>query len=112
MSKPQHIYTLDDGQKVTANMVASEVGISKNAAYGRLRGTSDQRKIFAKKNELVGHFYTANNKLKTLLAKEKREKERGSEIPAKSLEQFIIDNKPFYNDPFYKLPLMVIGCTN
>ena len=106
------MYTLDDGQKVNASMVASKVGISKNAAYGRLRGTSDQRKIFAKKGELVGHFYTAHNKLGRLLAKQQRQRDGESEITPQSVEEYVLKNKPFYNDPFYKLPLMVIGCTN
>lgn len=103
MPKKQKIYILDDGTKANADLVAARVGLSKNAAYGRLRFSTDPEIVFAKKGEAVGHLYTVKKNKPTLGAPINQSKRR--------LIEYIVETKPFYADPLYRSMLKIINTT-
>lgn len=110
-------YVLDDGQIVTLRGIMERIGLSINGAKARLAcGQRDPKKVLAKKGESVGHSYTKRNrakrskayhkaKLKSDAEREERECTRQHE----AMVAYILKNKPFYNDPLYRLALKAIG---
>ena len=40
------VYTLDDGQKITARELAKIIGVSESASRNRLNRSSDPKKVF------------------------------------------------------------------
>jgi hypothetical protein len=106
MPKMPKVYTLDDGQTVDYHQVMLRVkGLKKGAAVGRLKATSDPDMVFAEKGQVYGLLYSKGKKKKYNRLPTKEEVVKNDKTHA---ENFVLANRPFYSDPFYRLALKII----
>jgi len=82
-------------------------GLGKGAANVRLKYSPHPEVVFAKKGSINKLFKSYYHKK----VKDKDKKEKPKSKKKNSIEEFIVANRPFYADPFYKLPLKVISTT-
>jgi len=105
-AKPKK-HKLSDGQFADYHDVMLKTGLGKGAANVRLKSSPHPEVVFAKKgsiNKLFKSYYKKK-------VKDKDKKEKPKSKKKNLIEEYILANRPFYADPFYKLPLKVINTT-
>jgi transposase len=65
------VYTLDDGQKITARELAKIIGVSESASRNRLNRSSDPKKVFKPYSVSNGGKARGSQKQKEQDAKDK-----------------------------------------
>ena len=98
-------FTLDDGQKVTLNEVMVKTGCKDSAVRQRLSQSRDPAVIFAPKGAHKDYGYGRRKVLKKPKKIAKINTQRQDKMAT-----YIVNNKPFYADPLYRLALMKISC--
>jgi len=78
------VYTLDDGQKITARELAKILGVSESAARNRLTRHSDPKKVFEPHNPAKG------GKRPTRKAKKLAEEKQADEEYEKELWKIVM----------------------
>ena len=87
------------------------LGMSESGAKLRVaNGQRNPAKVLAPKGKRVGRIYSEAEKLRRARGYEviKETKEEVRNRQQESLVDYVLRNKPFYNDPFYKLALIAI----
>jgi len=105
MGRSVKLFSLDNGQKVSINDVMQATGCKDSAARYRLAASRDPDKVLAPKGTHKGFGCGHKNKVKKNLIKTK-----SNAFNSAVYETFIINNKPFYADPMYRLALQKISC--
>jgi len=98
-------HKLSDGQLVDYHDVMKKTGLGKGAANVRLKSSEHSEVVFAKKGNLSKAY-------KAFKYKKRKEKAKPKSNKRNILEEFIVTNRPFYVDIFYKMALQVISCSN
>ena len=99
------LFILTDGSAVTIKDVMDKTGCKDSAARHRLSQSRDPAKILAPKGTHKDYGYGRRRVLKKT-----PEIVKINNQAQQKMATYIVKNKPFYADPFYRLALTKISC--
>ena len=101
------LFTLSNGKQYTLCEIMKKTGCKDSAARHRLSQSRDPAKILAKKGTHKDYGYGRRrvlNKTPEIVKINNQAQQK--------MATYIVNNKPFYADPFYRLALTKISCRN